>query len=293
MQAPATVVPASQQVNRMGLSADSRASVRCLVAVVLWCCLFTGTLQAAATACPEHFAGGKAPDLIRTEPQASYQELCLSGFAVMHSGKTRTAVYVAHQLTGKRPSQPKPLRRSIGFYAEARLPAEDRAELHHYAGSGFDRGHLAPAADMPDEQSRYESFSLANVVPQVPHHNRGVWAQLEKRVRKLAETHGKVYVITGPVFGSKQQLPGGAVTVPTSLFKVLYTPDSGASAFVADNRADAEVIQIELQQLEEITGIRFFPHNSNSPVLPDQTWDAIWGGYDATVITHDVFSRGR
>lgn len=272
MQAPAAVLPASQLVNRMELPADSRVRVRCLVAVVLWCCLFTGTLQAAATACPEHFAGSEAPDLIRTEPQAAYQELCLSGFAVMHSGKTRTAVYVAHQLTGKRPSQPKPLRRSSSFYAEARLPAEDRAELHHYAGSGYDRGHLAPAADMPDEQSRYESFSLANAVPQVPHHNRGIWAQLEKRVRKLAETHGQLYIITGPVFGSNQQLLGGAVTVPTSLFKVLYTPDSGASAFIADNKADGEVIQIDLQQLEEITGIRFFPRKQPHKIYKNQSF---------------------
>jgi hypothetical protein len=91
--------------------------------------------------------------------------------------------------------------------------------------------------------------------------------------------------------GDNQQLLGGAVTVPTSLFKVLYTPDNGISAFIADNSSDAEVIQIDLQQLEEITGIRFFPHNSNSSVLPDQTWDIPYPTknlFEKPAVGHDV-----
>ena len=260
-----------------------------ILLLTAWCAVSL----AAETACPQHFADGTAPDFINQNLAIKAREFCYSGYAVMHSGVTRTPIYAAEYLTKERLLQAKGIKRQNRFHPDDHIPRDERAELKHYAGSGYDRGHLAPAADMPDGQSQYESFSLANMIPQVPDNNRGAWAKLEAWVRKLAETHGQLYIITGPVFGSKQQLLGGAVTVPTSLFKVLYTPDSGASAFIADNRADAEVIQIALQQLEEITGIRFFPHNSSSSVLQDQTWDIIWGGYGATVITHDVFSRGR
>ena len=59
-----------------------------------------------------------------------------------------------------------------------------------------------------------------------------------------------------------QQVVGGAVAVPIGLFKVIYVPNSGASVFVADNTADAEVVQIDMHQLEQTTGIRFFPPTS-------------------------------
>ena len=56
-----------------------------------------------------------------------------------------------------------------------------------YGGSGYDRGHVAPSADMFDLQSQAECFSLANMVPQVPENNRGPWEGIESVVRKMAK----------------------------------------------------------------------------------------------------------
>jgi len=187
------------------------------------------------------------------------RELCYGAFVVLHSAETKTPLYVAQLLTRLQLEKSAHVPRKDRFHPEPRLADDERAELQDYAGSDHDRGHMAPAADMPDEQSQYESFSLANMVPQNPGNNRGAWAQLERTVRRLADRHGQVYVITGPVFGGKQQVVGGAVAVPIGLFKVIYVPNSGISVFVADNTADAVVVQIDLHQLEQTTGIRFFP----------------------------------
>ena len=152
------------------------------------------------------------------------------------------------------------MKRQNRFHPDENIPADERAELRHYANSGYDRGHMAPAADMPDEQSQYESFSLANMVPQAPGNNRGVWARLEKKVRTLAESYGQVYVITGPIFDVEPRRIGGAVSVPVKLFKVLYASDGKAiRAYVAENRDDGEVREVDPQSLQEMSGIRLLP----------------------------------
>ena len=145
---------------------------------------------AAETGCPQHYAGGEAPDILDTA--TGHKELCYSGFAIMHAAATKTPLYAAEHLTRERLVQARAIPRRNSFHAEAALPAEERAEMADYAGSGYDRGHLAPSADMPDAQSQYESFSLANMVPQVPAHNRGIWARLEKQVRQLVHDHVRV-----------------------------------------------------------------------------------------------------
>jgi len=74
--------------------------------------------------------------------------------------------------------------RSDEFYADARLPRSERSELQDYQGSGFDRGHMAPAGDMATTESMAQSFSLANIVPQHSINNRKAWASIEKATRK-------------------------------------------------------------------------------------------------------------
>ena len=152
---------------------------------------------AAGTNCPEHFAGGKAPDLLNPELVVMAREVCYSGYAVMHSGVTRTPIYAAEYLTKERLLQAKGLKRQNRFHPDENIPTTERSELHHYAKSGYDRGHMAPSADMFDEKSQYESFSLANIVPQNPNNNRGSWAKIEAEVREMVMERGSLYVVTG------------------------------------------------------------------------------------------------
>ena len=139
--------------------------------------------------------------------------------------------------------------------------------MQDYQGSGFDRGHLAPAADMPTAQAMAQSFSLANMVPQAPEHNRGVWARsVEMATRKyVARASGDVYVITGPVFApSIAQSPTigpDRVRVPKYLFKLVYdqTKNKAWAHWQENDNAARASKPISYAELVKRTGIEFLP----------------------------------
>lgn len=158
------------------------------------------------TQCRQHFANGSAP--VMRQPQAVQpRALCFSAFAILHSGKSRTPIYVAQRLN-KAQVEAK-VTRATRYFADARLPLAERAELEDYKNSGMDHGHMAPAGDMATEESMAQSFSLANMVPQNPTNNRKSWASIEKATRKyVMRAAGDVYVITGPVFDAAPETIG-------------------------------------------------------------------------------------
>jgi len=204
----------------------------------------TRTAASSATSfasCPQFFPGGRAPSL-QVQPQQ--RELCFSGFAVLHSGLTKTPVFVAERLNRQQLLQGQGLQRTDKFYADARLPRMERSELDDYKRSGFSRGHMAPAADMASPEAMAQSFSLANMVPQNQVHNAGVWAKVEEDTRKYAlRAQGDVYVFTGPVFsGPAQTIGANQVHVPDYLFKLVYDATTGRSwVYWQANSADTRM----------------------------------------------------
>lgn len=150
---------------------------------------------------------------------------------MLHSGATRTPVFVVERLNRELLKQAQGLKRSDKFYGEARLPQAERAELDDYRNSGYSRGHMAPAGDMYTEAAKAQSFSLANMVPQNQTHNGGVWSQVELDTRHYVQrARGDVYVFTGPVFdGTAQTIGKNQVRVPSHLFKLVYDASTGRS----------------------------------------------------------------
>lgn len=191
--------------------------------------------------CRQFFPNNTPPPL---KLQSNQRELCFSGFAVLHDGASKTPVFVAQRLNRQLLTQGQGLQRTDKFYADARLPRAERAELGDYKGSGYARGHMAPAGDMFNEDSMAQSFSLANMVPQNQKQNSGVWSQVEQATRKyVLRAQGDVYVFTGPVFESPVQTIGAnKVHVPSQIFKLVYDASTGRSwAYWVPNSAEARM----------------------------------------------------
>src|SRR5690606_4352018 len=159
------------------------------------------------------------------------RELCFSGFAGLHSGRTKTPVFVAERLDRRSLARAQGIARTDRFYAEARLPRSERAELEDYRGSGYSRGHMAPAGNMATETTMAQSFSLANMVPQNQAQNAGPWSRIEQDTRKyVMRAKGDVFVFTGPVYGASPSTIGsGKVAVPEHIYKLVYDPATGRS----------------------------------------------------------------
>lgn len=223
--------------------------------------IFLSTLAfAAPSKCPQYYLGGQAPDILNEKYSPKTQEICYSAYGVIHSSITRTPLISAEHLTRAEQSKPHPPRKDK-FHAEPNLPPADRAALKDYKHSGFDRGHMAPAADMPDKKSQAESFSLANMIPQNPKNNRNLWEGVEEAIRELAKTWGELYVVTGPVFyGSQLKRLNGRVLVPTYIFKAIYDPSHKlAAAYFVANAEGGRYAVVSIAEVEKLTGLSIFP----------------------------------
>lgn len=209
--------------------------------------------------CHQFFAGGVAP-LVQKAPMQ--RELCYEAFAILHSGESKTPVFVAQRLN-RASVEDANEKRTNRFFADARLPRNERAELSDYKASGYARGHMAPAGDMPNPTAMAQSFSLANMVPQNPQQNSGAWAKIEQDTRRyVLRAQGDVFVITGPVFGPDSQVIGAnRVRVPTHLFKLVYDASTGkAWAHWQPNSEEARASQpISYRELEQRIKIVLLP----------------------------------
>ena len=138
------------------------------------------------------------------------------------------------------------------------------ATLSDYKGSGFDRGHLAPAHDFSfNKDAMSESFYMSNMSPQNPSFNRGIWVELESLVRSWGSV-SSIYVVTGPILVDCSTTIGtNNVCVPESYYKVIYDPsEKKMIAFVLLNEKGEYKLShyvTSVDYVESITGIDFFP----------------------------------
>lgn len=134
-----------------------------------------------------------------------------------------------------------------------------------YAGSGFDRGHLVPAADLKwSEDAMRRSFLMTNVGPMHKALNEGGWAKLEEKVREWSRRDSALLVFTGPVVSDcDTTLASGRVTVPSAYYKVIVAPcvrPKRAIAFIYPNgRSGGRLRQyaVSVDEVERRTGLDF------------------------------------
>ena len=218
------------------------------------------TSATPASSCPQHYALATTPAVTRESLRPLTRELCYDAFAILHSGVSRTPLYAAEHLTRSNLALAATLERVDNFHAEVGLPVTERAELTDYVRSGYDRGHLAPNADMPTPAAQAQSFSLANMVPQVHANNAGIWSGMEQVARRLATDDGEVYVVSGPAFLGSDIKQIGRVIVPTHLWKVIYRPTTQqAGAYVIRNDDSVAYHVVSIAALTQTVGIDVLP----------------------------------
>lgn len=215
------------------------------------------------------------------KPQAVYERVH-EGFVLAQDARLKIPLWVQYELSLE--DLHGPADRTDDYRPDTSIPFGCRAELGDYSGSGFDRGHMAPAEDMdPSRLVMSESFLLSNMAPQVGiGFNRHIWANLEAAVRGWVEQRGALTIITGPVFAvsegrvSYQVIGRDYVAVPTHFYKIVVDandPDQvEALAFMLPNRSlsghhYSEFIT-SVDGIESVTGLDFL---SNLPATVQNT----------------------
>ena len=208
-------------------------------------------------------------------PETSLADTILSykGFDLGYNEASEQASWVVYILT-KEELESGSISRTDDFRTDKSL-ASGSAALSDYRGSGYDRGHMAPAGDMKwDPEAMSQSFLLSNMSPQTPSFNRGIWKKLEEQVRQWALDKDSLYVITGPVLTRVESTIGeNSVWVPAYYYKVivdLSPPEHGMIAFLLPNEGsdqDLNSYAISVDSLESITGYDFFARAPDQDVI--------------------------
>ncbi|BBE16273.1 endonuclease [Aquipluma nitroreducens] len=201
-------------------------------------------------------------DNVSLEPKFRGEIIKHTYYTLAYSEENEQAYWVYYQLTPDLINGNQT--RTDDFRADPAVTTGS-ATLEDYKGSGYDRGHLCPAADMTlNKMSMSETFYLSNMSPQVPGFNRGKWSTLEDQVRTWALAFDGLDVATGPIFKDNIGTIGvDKVTVPGYYYKVLYSESKkimlGLILPNASSSKSLEQFVVPVDQIEQQTGIDFFP----------------------------------
>ena len=199
-------------------------------------------------------------DMARTAKGRKSQIIRHKGYTLSYNDDWRIANWVGYVLTADETNGD--VERSDWFDKD---PMVKGVQVKHadYTHSGFDRGHLAPAADMKwDEQAMKESFYMSNICPQVHALNAGLWNSLESRVRTWARRDSAIVVVCGPIVPDEPMTIGeNRVAVPEYFYKVVASPYSAPPrgiAFIMPNEdCDMPLYKyaVTIDSVERRTGI--------------------------------------
>lgn len=229
-----------------------------------------GTGHRDAAAQPEEDFLPEGLEIPRYESSRGGQIIRHTGFTLSYDADFKTPQWVAWQLTAQEAEGEEP--RAKSFRPDPAVRGA-KAYSEDYSHSGYDRGHMAPAADMKwSAQAMEESFYMTNVCPQNRNLNRGDWKDLEELEREWATRYGAVCIVAGPLYETKnpKRIGNHRVAVPDGFFKVLLvgnTSQPKAYGFVFKNEAGSRPLtdyQHTVDEVEELTGMDFFP------ALPDE-----------------------
>lgn len=153
------------------------------------------------------------------------------------------------------------------FFIEDPKVQTQSADWRNYKKSGYDKGHLCPAADMEFSLAAYnDTFFTSNISPQKHSFNGGVWSRLENKTRYWASKYKRIYVVTGGVLESGLKTIGKEkVSVPNYFYKILLDDSRGEYKMIGflvpavSSKKPLYDFVVSVDKIEQITGIDFFP----------------------------------
>ncbi|MBL8233931.1 MAG: DNA/RNA non-specific endonuclease [Bryobacterales bacterium] len=202
-------------------------------------------------------------------------------FVLCHSANLKVPVWVGYEL------KPEHLR----SHATGRPRFRRDTQLTHtgatdsdYAGSGYSRGHMAPAADFAwSTEALHSTYVLSNAVPQLQSVNGGPWVRLENAIRRLARDADVIHVFSGPVFDHDAGVIGkGGVAVPTHFFKAVLVEQSGRrmmyAAIVPNTPTSHPMSQffVSVEEVELRTGLDLFSSLEDDEEHRLESYQAPW-----------------
>ncbi len=221
-----------------------------------------------AGACDASAGAAEADDklVMQTSPKGTPEQILKrTGYVASYNKTTLLPNWVAWHLTAER-TEGSAKRSGVDFAEDTEVP-EPRATDWDYYNSGYDRGHMCPAADNKwSKKAMEESFLFTNMCPQNGNLNRGDWNEMEMACRKWAKKYGDLYIVCGPILykGKHKTIGKNKVVVPEAFFKVVLRTgdDTQAIGFIYKNTSgnrpkDSYVNTVD--EVERITGIDFFP----------------------------------
>jgi len=206
-----------------------------------------------------------------------------SGYTISYNSDYRFANWVAYELTATEAKGTVPRSNTWAPNPSANGP---QADGYDYSGSGWDRGHLAPAGDMKwSSTAMDESFYYTNIVPQDKNLNGGDWRLLEENCRELAKRYGRIYIVSGGIVNEKVYgtIGNNKVTVPDAFFKVLLTKIQGTYTgigfYFRNEEGNLKLSQYArtIDEIEQMTSIDFFS------ALPDDIENDVESGYNLLI----------
>lgn len=216
----------------------------------------------------------------RTASMAGRQIIEHTGYTVCYNLRRYIPDWVAYELTAEELSGEN--ERTNKFLPDP-LVQGDPVVTSDYTRSGYDRGHMAPAADMKwSEDAMKESFYMTNICPQNHNNNAGDWKDLEEFVRDLAGKYGSLYVCCGPIVTNTTCTIGTVrkIVVPQAFYKVLLRRKTDgtwtAIGFLMSNEPANRPLMtymLPVREIEQHTGIDFFY------ALPDSIETAVEADY--------------
>lgn len=194
------------------------------------------------------------------------RQLSNEGYVTFYDFGIMQPRYVLQEIS--RTEQELDYDRVNNFREDDRIPEQYRQSLRHYTGSGYDRGHLAPSADLRSQYENSASFMLSNMSPQLPQFNRTVWNELERSIRGEAVSQHRCWCMSGPLWYPNHNIDCltaeslRPVPIPNAYFKSsLFEAESGrisARHYVVDHTDGAEPRSVTLEELEWISGLQLW-----------------------------------